>query len=150
MKCRLTQEMPHAASGKMLPVGHVIDHKDAHRLVGMGVAVPEDEECRARSGYTPESQAALAAAYQRADAGIHPDDFEAYAAGWMVGYVKANTKPKPDALGHTSNIWVHGPKWDEYAALLSAREDELLAEQDDEEQDDEADDDDDGEEVAAE
>lgn len=36
-----------------VPKGTVIDHPDAFRLVQLGHADPEDEECRIRAGMTP-------------------------------------------------------------------------------------------------
>lgn len=40
MKCRLT--VPH----DRLPVGHEIEHEEAHLLVEMGLAEPADDQCR--------------------------------------------------------------------------------------------------------
>lgn len=123
MKCSLLREMPHAASRKMLPVGHVIDDPQAFRLVQMGVALPADDECRERCKMTPEQMAAAKAAYEATDRGIHPEDREAFAKGWMTGYRRSDEAPQRDLLGNTSNIWERGPQWAEYAALLQAEVD---------------------------
>jgi len=136
MKCTLIRDMD-GETGKPLPAGTVIDHRDAFRLVQMGVAIPLDEDCRRKClalGLTQEEIADARKAYERTNLGIHPDDFEAYEAGWMAGYLRTNKNPKVDALGNTSNVWNPGQKWDEYQALLAQRQDELLAEDDDDEE----------------
>ena len=47
------------------PLGTVIDHPDSWQLVQQGVAIPEDEECRAKANMTPAQMAAAVAAYDR-------------------------------------------------------------------------------------
>lgn len=131
MKAVLVREM-RRTDKTLSPAGTVIDHPDAYKLVRLGVAEPADDECRERCGMTPERMKAAQAAAARAEAGIHPEDHEAYAKGWMVGYQKNDKAPQRDALGNTSNIWEPGPQWAEYASLLEARENEIL---DDEEED---------------
>ena len=131
MQCRLIREMPHARTGDMLPVGQLIAHKDAFRLVQMGVAIPEDHECRERCGMSVDEMLAAQKAYERTNRGIHPDDFEAYDRGYMVGYRKTNDAPKVDALGNTSNVWEPGVNFAAYQALLDARVNELVDDEDD-------------------
>lgn len=126
VKCSLVREMEHAPSGKKLPVGHVIDDPQAFRLVQIGVALPADEECRLRVNMTEGQLAQAQAAYAMGERGIHPEDRDAYAAGWMTGYRKTDDAPQRDLLGNTSNIWERGPRWDEYAARLQAAVEEHL------------------------
>lgn len=78
--------------------GTVIDHQDAYRLVQMGVAEPADRECAEKAGVTPEAFEAAKAAYERVSRGIHPDDYEAYRLGLMIGY-------NPDGS------WIPGPNY---------------------------------------
>ena len=80
------------------PSGTTIDHAEAYRLVQMGVAEAADRECARAAGVTPEQFEAAKVAYERMSRGIHPDDFDAYAAGLMVGY-------NPDGS------WIPGPNY---------------------------------------
>lgn len=130
MKCQLIREMKSGLTRELLPAGTVIDDPAAWRLVRLGVAVPFDDECQAKANLTPEQLAGAQAAYEAV--GIHPEDRDAYRAGWMTGYRKTNDEPKRDALGNTSNIWEQGPKWGEYAALLDEAENESLSNGEDE------------------
>lgn len=135
MKAALVRESE-SESGDRLPAGTVIDHPDAWRLVEMGSADPADAECLAKCvslGLSGERLAKAKAAYERSDRGIHPEDFEAYAAGWMIGYQKTDDEPRRDAIGNTSNIWEPGPKFAEYQALLDARQNELVEDEEDDE-----------------
>jgi hypothetical protein len=91
------------------PAGTVIDHPEAFRLVQLGVAEPLDEACVRAAGMTPEAFEAAKAAAERAALGIHPDDFEAHAAGAMAGY---------DADGN----WVPGPNFDAWVEAHSGPE----------------------------
>jgi hypothetical protein len=50
---------------KKIPVGTVIDDPRAFRLVQNGMATPEDDECRARSGMTDEQMLAAQEARKR-------------------------------------------------------------------------------------
>lgn len=90
MKCRLIRDMTCDACEEfpdgIKPEGTVIDHTDAWRLVRRGVAEPEDAECAIKSCMTPEALERAAYAYERADRGIHPEDFDAYDKGLMDGY----------------------------------------------------------------
>lgn len=82
--------------GKM-PPGTIIDHPDAWRLVRMGCAVPEDEECEAVANVPPEKRAAMQEHYRMVALGIHPEDYEAFQAGEMEGYVDGKPIPGPYA-----------------------------------------------------
>lgn len=66
--------------------GAVLSHPQAFRMVQHGVAVPHDEECRLAANMTTEGMAAAKHAYERLSAGIHPEDFAAYDAGFLSGY----------------------------------------------------------------
>lgn len=133
MKAKLLRDMRSskrdAQSGRRepQPAGTIVDHPDAYRLVQMGVAEPFDDECRSKCNRTPERMQDAQAMAERTRLGVHPEDFEPYERGWMVGYKRTNKAPKKDLLGYTSNVWKPGPNWKEYEALLSAREDEEVA-----------------------
>lgn len=83
---------------KFWKVGAVIDHPKAHFLVQNGCAEPADDECRDAAGMTAESAAEAQRVYERTNKGIHPDDFEDFDAGRMVGYDgEGNPIPGPNA-----------------------------------------------------
>jgi hypothetical protein len=93
MTCPVDRDNPTGVK----PEGTLIDHPDAFRLVLMGVAVAADDECAERANITPEQFARARHAYERVDRGISPDDFEAYDAGYMIGYNPDGTwKPGPN------------------------------------------------------
>lgn len=81
-----------------LDIGTVIEHTQAFRLVQMGAAKPADDECEKAASMSAGQKAAAQQAYKRLEAGIHPEDFEAFDAGHMVGY-------KPDGS------WISGPNY---------------------------------------
>jgi hypothetical protein len=105
MKCRLLIDMtcracPQFPEGIKV-AGTIIEHEDAYRLVMMGCAEPADEECASKvPPRTPEQTAAKLDAYKKMDAGIAPEDREAWDRGWMRGYT-------PDGN------WIPGPNADE-------------------------------------
>jgi hypothetical protein len=70
----------------LYPAGTVITHPDAWKLIGLGVAIPGDEECRIRAGMTEQQMSAAQYAARRLAAGIHPEDFGRYDAGEILGY----------------------------------------------------------------
>jgi hypothetical protein len=75
--------------GKQLfaPAGTVFSEADSFRLVEMGVAVPNDDECAAMfADRTPEQIAATEHASRRLAAGIDREDFARYDAGELLGY----------------------------------------------------------------
>lgn len=80
-------------------------------LVQHGMAEPADEECEIACYRTPAERLAAQRAYERTKRGIHPDDFEAFDKGYMLGY-------QPDGS------WLPGPKYDEYMALKAKEESE--------------------------
>ncbi len=86
-----------------MPAGTVIDNPDAWKLVLMGVAVPEDEECKERAGLNAAELAVRQAAQERVRLGIAPGDYQAFDDGLMVGY-------NPD-----DGSWKPGPNYDEAA-----------------------------------
>ena len=83
------------------PVGTIIDHPDAYRLVRHGCAEPADEECEWAANMSSEALAKAQAAYPKIAAGIMPEDREAWDLGFMRGY-------NPDGT------WVPGPNYDEF------------------------------------
>ena len=80
--------------------GAIIDHPQAYMLVRQGCAVPADDDCAKRAARSPEQQAAAQYAYERLSRGIHPEDFDRYDAGYIVGY-------NPDGS------YIPGPNWDQ-------------------------------------
>jgi hypothetical protein len=87
--------------------GAVIDFPDCWRLVQMGCAVPADDGCLKRANRNPDELAAAQKAYERVRLGIHPEDYELFDAGVIVGY-EGNGDYKP------------GPNWDRYQAEQAA------------------------------
>lgn len=87
---------------EMLPVtfwkkGAILETPDAWLLVQMGVALPADEDCRARAKMSPEKLAVAKHAYERLNAGIHPDDFQLFDTGIITGYnPDGSYKPGPN------------------------------------------------------
>lgn len=80
-------------------VDAIISLPDCWRAVEMGWAVPADDECDKASGRrTPLQHAASQQAYERLTRGIHPDDFEKFDSGQILGY-----KPNGD--------YIPGPNW---------------------------------------
>lgn len=86
----------------------VFDHPTGYRLVQNGDAIPMDEECELAAGLKPEQLTVVQYNRERLARGIHPDDWEAYDKGYMVGY-------QPDGT------WQPGPNYD---AWLSEQEEE--------------------------
>jgi len=105
MKCRLTRDMklvrpdPAFPDG-IKPAGTIIECPKAFWLVRQGCAEPADDECRKRARITPDRMAAASRSYDRLEKGIHPEDFEAFDQGKMVGY---------DAQGN----WIPGPNFEQ-------------------------------------
>lgn len=90
MKAKLIRDMkgPECAQfpdGRK-PAGTEIDDPESFWLVRMGVAVPGDEECRKAAGMNDSQMSAAQRAYERVALGIHPDDYERFDAGEIVGY----------------------------------------------------------------
>lgn len=81
-----------------IPAGTIIEHPDAYRLVRLGAAEPADEECQRAASVSPIQFQRAVAAQRRAAAGIHPEDFDAFDAGEMVGYYPDGSHiPGPNA-----------------------------------------------------
>lgn len=81
-----------------VPVGTIIDHPDAYRLVQLGAAEAFDEECAEAANMTNRQLELAQRAQRRAAAGIHPEDFEAFDTGEMVGYFPDGSPiPGPNA-----------------------------------------------------
>lgn len=91
-----------------IPAGTIIEHPKAWQLVRLGVAVPEDDEC-AKAANMTERQMQLAQRGARRSR-IHPDDYEAFERGEMIGYYDDGTPiPGPNAAtsegGIILNVW---------------------------------------------
>jgi hypothetical protein len=93
------------------PRGTLIEHEHAWLLVKMGCAEPADEACREKAGMTTEDMALAAKAFERLDKGVHPDDFEAFDRGVMVGYRKDGS-------------WIPGPNYEPESEPENEFEDE--------------------------
>ncbi len=83
-----TGQFPKDAKGHFInsPAGTVIEHRDAYKLVQMGLGIPDDDECRRKCGMSDEQIADAVKAYERTDRGIHPEDFDLYEGGIINGY----------------------------------------------------------------
>lgn len=69
-----------------LEVGDIHDHPQAYLLVRNGMGIPHDEECRKACGMSEEQIQRAIRAMNRAEKGIHPDDFEKFDRGEIAGY----------------------------------------------------------------
>lgn len=105
MQCRLIRNLETDASNEfptgVMRAGTIRSSPpfkafDIVTLVQMGCAEPADEECAKAANMTSDQMAAAQYAYERANRGIAPEDFEAYDAGLMTGY-------RPDGS------WIPGP-----------------------------------------
>jgi len=125
MKCRLLVDLkgvitPDHPDGTY-PIGTILDfstlpadmHNPAVRLVRLGVAEPADEECEKMCGMSQEMRLRVQYAYQRVHRGIHPDDYEDYDAGRMIGYNPdgspipgPNAEQEADEEESESQLWV--------------------------------------------
>ena len=102
MKCKLCKDLRAVKPEEwppdgIQPAGTILELPEAYKFVRYGVADPADEECRVAANMS-EPEIALAKMRQRrAAAGIHPDDFEAFDTGIIVGYNPDGTfKPGPN------------------------------------------------------
>ena len=84
-----------------IPAGTILENPHVASLVRQGIAVPADEECAKAAGMTAEQMKVARHHQDRARLGIHPDDFEAFDAGIMVGY-------NPDGT------FIPGPNWTDH------------------------------------
>ncbi len=105
LNCPRTAEHPDGT----LPAGSIDSGPESWKLVVHGVAVPDDEECRLKVNMTPEQMAERQRTYSRLAAGIHPDDWEAYDRGEMVGYDEKGRKiPGPNFSGGLADFEASG------------------------------------------
>lgn len=65
MKAKLIRDLDDLPGKPKRMTGTVVDHPDAFRLVQMGVATPEDDECRIRADRTEEQMVAAQMAYTK-------------------------------------------------------------------------------------
>lgn len=89
----------------------VFDNEYGPLMIRQGCAEPVDDECRRACNRTDAQIAAAQKAYERTVRGIHPDDFEAYEKGYMVGY-------------NGDGSWKPGPNYAEWEAIEQAEEEE--------------------------
>ncbi len=117
MKCKTIRSLSTNRSPKfpdaVMPIGTVIEDPQAFMLVRMGVAEPADEECERAHGMTPEQLAEARRVYPRTEAGIHPEDFELWDAGVIVGY-------NPDGSYKPGPNWIEPDEEDEDEELDDA------------------------------
>lgn len=102
--------------GRVQPVvfwkqGEVFDNEYGPAAVQSGIAEPVDDECKAACNRTPAQIALAQKAYERTRLGIHPDDFEAYEKGYMMGY-------------NGDGSWKPGPNYAEWEAIQEAEDEE--------------------------
>ena len=102
MKCKLCKDLPAVhpedwPPDGIVPKGTILDQPKAYKYVRHGVADPADEECRVAAGMSNPEIVLAKMRQRRTAAGIHPDDFEAYDKGIMVGYnPDGSFKPGPN------------------------------------------------------
>ncbi len=79
------------------PIGTVEDHPKAYRLVRMGIAEPDDDECRLVAAVSTQDMKAAGKQYEMVSKGIEPDDYQRYLDGEILGYDTAgNDLPGPN------------------------------------------------------
>jgi hypothetical protein len=79
------------------PVGTVEDHPKAYMLVRMGVAEPDDDECRLAAAMTSTEMKTAQRQHELVSKGIQPDDYQRYLDGEIVGYDEdGNDIPGPN------------------------------------------------------
>lgn len=82
------------------PVGTVEEHPRAYMLVRMGVAEPEDDECRLRAAMTTGEMKLAQRQQSLVSKGIHPDDYQRFLDGEISGYDEdGNDIPGPNWKG---------------------------------------------------
>ena len=68
------------------PIGTIIAHPTAFRLVQMGVAIPEDDACTSAANMKDAQISVAQKAYERVSKGIHPEDYDKFDRGEILGY----------------------------------------------------------------
>jgi hypothetical protein len=106
MKAKLVRDAvygPSAGGGRKntpAPTGTVIEHPDAWKLVRMGMAEPEDDECRERAGMNGEQMRKAQYAQDKFEKKIRLEDRRAYDDGEMLGYDEdGEWIPGPNYMG---------------------------------------------------
>lgn len=93
-----------------IPAGVIHSHPEAWKLVRGGVAIPADEECEKAANMTERQMLQAQRAARRSH--IHPDDYEAFEAGEMIGYYDDGSfKPGPNAAVSEGGI-ILNDGWD--------------------------------------
>lgn len=81
----------------IIPKGTILELPEAYKFVQHGIADPADEECRVAAGLSDPEIVLAKMRQRRVAAGIHPDDYDAYDQGIMVGYnPDGSFKPGPN------------------------------------------------------
>jgi len=81
------------------PAGTILEDPRAHRLVGLGVAVPADDECTAAAAMSTAEMKAAQRQQEPVSKGIHPDDYQRYFDGEITGYdIDGNDIPGPNYI----------------------------------------------------
>lgn len=88
--------------------GCIDSSPDAYKCVRAGFAIPVDDECRDAAGMTIEQWKEARFMHDRAQLRVHPEDYDAYAKGYMIGYDKGK--------------WIPGPNHAEWLATQQADE----------------------------
>jgi len=68
------------------PAGTIEDHPKAYMLVRMGEAEPADDECVLAAGMSSSQHAAARKASEALAHGIHPEDYQRFFDGEILGY----------------------------------------------------------------
>jgi hypothetical protein len=104
VKCKTIVLLNHVDGGH-IEVGTEYEGPVAIEFVRVGAAVPTDDECAAACGLSPEELARAQRIYQRSVLGIHPEDFEAFDAGLMIGYTGRKINGRME--------WAPGPNYEQ-------------------------------------
>lgn len=89
--------LPDILETGIIPAGTIIDQPEAYKFVRHGIADPVDEECRIAAGMSEPEIVVAKMRQRRVSAGIHPDDYDVYDQGIMVGYnPDGSFKPGPN------------------------------------------------------
>lgn len=93
MKVQFTREAKIQMPGgvKSVEPGYIHEHKDAFRLVQIGMAIPADDECRDKCGLTDDEIWDIQRRYNATFARIHPSDQKLFDDGVISGYTSNGT-----------------------------------------------------------
>lgn len=86
LKAAAIERVSHGKPQYFVPVGTYFTSPIAWFWVQQGCAVPADNECQIAANRTPEQLEKSQHAMDRMQAGIHPEDFEKWERGEILGY----------------------------------------------------------------